>query len=254
MSTHLSLDVNINRLPLISYGASGTVIQASDTVVIKRPLPLPNCKEQIDIERRVYDRLGQHPCVTKFLGVYKGMLVLERLQCPLRKRLWDLRDENRAPTPEDVVRWSLQTCKGLEHVHSCKVFQVDISPANVLLDWEDNAKLSDFAGSSIDGSAPLVLPSLHSEHPRWPSSNPTIRSELFALGSTLYEIETTTKPYHDKDDSQVSELFRRDLFPGTENMVLGQTIQNCWFGRYRDVSEVVKDIQQVQDCLEVPPT
>ena len=151
------------------------------------------------------------------------------------------------------MRWSLQICKGLEHVHSCNVFQVDISPSNVLLDWEDNAKLSDFARSSIDGCEPLVLPSLHSEHPRWPSSSPTVQSELFALGSTLYGIETTTKPYHDKDDSQVLYLFHKDVFPETEKMVLGQMIQNCWFGRYQSGTEVVVDIEQVRERQEVSP-
>ena len=93
MSIHppgcLPPDLDINALPFISFGASGTVVQASDTAVIKRPVPLPNCKEQIDIERRVYQRLGQHPHITTFLGVHQDMLVLERLQYPLRQRLLD---------------------------------------------------------------------------------------------------------------------------------------------------------------------
>ena len=30
-------------------------------------------------------------------------------------------------------------------------------------------------------------------------------------------------------------------------------IQNCWFGRYQSVTEVVVDIEQVRDLEGVPP-
>lgn len=242
-------DLDVGRLPLISLGISGAVYAVSDAIVIKKPIPLPNCKEQIDVECKIYTRLGQHPSITKFLGVYQGMPLLERLQYPLRKRLWELRDKKELPVSQDVVRWALHICEGLAHVHSRNVLQVDISAANVLLDWEDNAKLSDFAGSSIDGCPPLALPSLHSEHPRWPAAYPTLRSELFALGSTLYEAETTNQPYHDKKDSEILALFQQDIFPDTTKLVLGDLIRKCWFAQYQDTREVVLDIQQVRARL-----
>ncbi len=240
-------DIDVNSLPLVSLGISGAILQVSDTIVIKKPIPLPNSKEHIAVECEIYRRLGPHPHITKFLGVYQGMPLLERLQCPLRKRLGDLRDQHMAPAAQDVLRWATQMCDGLAHAHSRRVFQVDISLENVLLDWCDNAKLSDFAGSSIDGCPALVLPSQHSEHPRWPAANPTMRSELFALGSALYEIETTNKPYHDETDSQVFDLFEQDIFPDTKELLLGRAIEKCWLGRYQDVGEVLADIQEVQE-------
>lgn len=245
-------DLDIGRLQFISLGISGAVLKVSDEIVIKKPLPLPNCKEQIDVERRIYERLGRHPHITTFLGVHQGMLVLERLQYPLRKRLWDLRGTKLLPSTQDVLRWASQICTALEHVHSLQIFQVDISAGNILLDWDDNAKLSDFAGSSIDGCRPLALPSLRSEHPRWPASNATMQSELFALGSTLYEIETTETPYRDKGDAEVLKSFERDIFPDTESLVLGRTIQKCWQVHYQNASEVIRDLRLIQDGLSVP--
>lgn len=251
MTAPVSPDLDVGRLSLISLGISGAVYAVSDAVVIKKPIPLPNCKEQIDVECKIYTRLGQHPCITKFLGIYQGMPVLERLQYPLRKLLWDLRDKKELPVFRDVVRWALQICEGLAHVHSRNVLQVDISAANVLLDWEDNAKLSDFAGSSIDGCPSLALPSLHSEHARWAAAYLTLRSELFALGSTLYEVETTNQPYHDQEDSEILALFRRDIFPDTTKLILGHPIRKCWFGQYLDTREVVLDIQQIFNKYEL---
>lgn len=237
--------LEVNRLKLVGMGISGVTVLVSETVVIKQPVPMPNCKEQIEIECKIYQCLGQHPRITKFLRVYDGMLVLERPQHPLRQRLLDLRKENRLPVTQDALRWALQIAEGLQYIHSRGVRQVDIGPANVLLDWADNAKLSDFAGSSLDGSVPTLFPSLHSEHPRWPSDTPTIQPELFALGSTLYEVETTYQPYYDKTDGEVQDLFARDSYPDTEELVLGPVIRRRWTVQYENMAEVVMDIRRM---------
>lgn len=121
------------------------------------------------IEYKIYQRLGQHPRITKFLGVYNGMLVLERLQCPLRQRLLDLRKQTSCQSPRTCCVGQYKSQKDCDTYISRGVWQVDIGLTNVLLDWGDDAKLSDFAGSSLDGSEPTVFPSFHSEHPRWPS-------------------------------------------------------------------------------------
>jgi serine/threonine protein kinase len=180
------------------------------------------------------------------------MIVLERLQYPLRRRLLDIREQKQLPVPQDVVRWAKQTAQALQHVHSRGVMQVDIGPHNILLDWDENAKLSDFAGSSIDGSEPTVFPSAHSEHPDMPTANPSVQSELFALGSTLYEIETTYKPYPDKNDGELARLFKANKFPDTRELILGKVIIKCWMARYKEASQAVVDIRHIQDRLNNP--
>jgi len=215
----------------------------------KKPLPGDNCKEQLDIERRIYERLGPHPYITKFFCAHKDMIVLERLKYPLRKRLFDLREHNQLPMSHDVVRWALHITQALQYIHSCGVMQVDIGAHNVLLDQYETAKLSDFAGSSLDQSKPTVAPSAHSEHPNMPHTKPSTQSELFALGSMLYEIETTNKPYPDKSEEELEELFKADKYPDTGKLILGKVITNCWMARYKDASKAVVDIQHIQTQL-----
>ncbi|KAG4429865.1 hypothetical protein IFR05_014649 [Cadophora sp. M221] len=130
--------------------------------------------------------------------------------------------------------------------------QVDIGPHNILLDWDENAKLSDFAGSSLDGSEPAVFTSAHSEHPAMPAANPSVKSELFTLGSTLYEIETTYKPYPDKNDGELAKLFKANKFPDTQELILGKVITNCWMARHEDAIQVALDILHIQDRLNNP--
>ncbi len=174
METQPSIPEDVTDLPWITNGISGATFAVSESAIIKIPLPIENCKEQLAIERQIYERLGPHPYITKLLYTHKGMIVLERLQYPLRRRLLDIRKQKQLPVAQDVVRWARQTTQALQHIHSRGVMQVDIGPHNILLDWDENVKLSDFVGSSLDGSEPMVFPSAHSEHPDMPTANPSV--------------------------------------------------------------------------------
>ena len=241
---------SVHDLPFLSCGVSSIVYKFSESGVIKAPRGTDESLQHLAIERAIYERLGSHPYITKKLSIHKNMLVLERLQYPLRKRLWDLRAAGQLPPPQDILRWASQIAEALQHAHSLSILQVDIGPHNVLLDWNENVKLSDFAGSSIDGSAPSVLPSAHSEHPGMPTTEPSLLSEIFALGSTIYEIETTRQPYYDKLDSEVERLFGAQDFPDTDALVLGEVVTKCWKAEYKNVGEAIEDIMHVRKELE----
>jgi serine/threonine protein kinase len=232
------------------HGISGVVVEAPDLTVIKRPFPGEASEAQLEIERRIYERLGQHPYITKFIAAHPNEIVLERLQYPLRKRLLELRRANERPAIQTILRWARQIAQAFRHVHSCGVLQVDIGTYNVLLDWNEDVKLCDFAGSSLDGSEPTVAPSAHSTHPRISITHPSIRSELFAVGSMLYEMETTYEPYNDKNDGELEELFDADHYPEVGNLTLGEVIIKCWTGQYVDASEIVMDIGQIEKHLK----
>lgn len=246
MKVHRSLQRNLYDLPILSCGVSGVVFELPDSAVVKVPCGTDQSREDLAIESTIYNRLGSHPYITKFLYTYNGMIVLERLQYPLRKRLWDLRDAGALPPAKDVLRWAIQISRALQYAHSRYVFQVDIGAHNILLDEFEDAKLADFAGSSIDGSTPSVLPSPHSEHPNMPSIKPSIQSEVFALGSTLYEVETTQQPYHNKSDKDIKDLFGAEDFPDTSALMLGGVISKCWRVEYNDVGEAVNDMMRIQ--------
>lgn len=107
-------------------------------------------------------------------------------------------------------------------------------------------KLSDFAGSSIDGSLPTVIPSRKSQNPNLPEDEPSVQSEIFALGSMLYEVETTRQPYQHIQDSKLEKFFSRGDFSDTRALVLGEIITGCWKSKYENVQDVTKDIERVR--------
>lgn len=79
-----------------------------------------------------------------------------------------------------------------------------------------------------------------------PTTESSIQFEMFALGSTLYEIKTTQRPYHNKSDKDIEELFRAGDFPDTSALMLGEVMSKCWRMEYKDVGEAVNDIMRIQ--------
>ena len=233
---------------IISVGGHSIVEKVSDTVVAK--VPVRGWGATVDllyVEAMIYQRLGPHSCITKFYAFKDGKIYLELLQCSLHQRLSQMYHAEQSPAIVQILRWSLQIAQAFQHIHSRGVLQVDIAPRNMLLDWDDNLKLSDFGGSSIDGSGPTVLPTVSYEHPYYPASTPSIKSELFAIGSAFYELETLQAPYHDLEPDEIGDLFVNNTFPKTNNLILGEVINKCWRIEYANSSQVVDDICKIQE-------
>lgn len=172
-------------------GLSGAVYFISDRAVIKRPFPsYTTSQEQLNFERRIYERLGKQPRITAFLGSPQvDTILLDRMQHTLRHRLLELRNLQQQPAIQDAKRWALQTAEGLYYIYSRGAKQMDIGTYNVLLDGEENADCQTFAGSSLDGSRPTVTPSVHATHPRLSIVEPTVTMGYRDVGEVVTDIE-----------------------------------------------------------------
>lgn len=202
-----------------------------------------------DLEVRIYERLGSHPRICKYLGATKTDIRLERHPECVRKRLCDLRQLGGEPIFQSALKWSLQTAEGQAYLHSRGVLQADISGGNLLLNKNNDIVLCDFAGSSIDGCHSTVSHGTRFERPyrNW-DLPPTIADELFALGSMIYEIWTTTQPYEDEEETVVTQNFREGRFPHVGHLRVGSIILGCWRGSYDMASQVVEDLEQLAQC------
>ena len=209
-------------------------------------------KTDHDIEVQIYERLGSHPRICKYLGSTETDITLERYTECIRKRLRDLRYLGGEPTLQTALKWSLQTAEGQAYIHSKGVLQADISGGNLLLDKNNDLVLCDFAGSSIEGSKATVAHGTRFERPykEW-DMPPTVAEELFALGSMIYEIWTTRQPYEDEEESVVEQNFKEGRFPEVGHLRAGSIITACWNGSYHTASQVVEDLEQLTaKCLQ----
>lgn len=240
---------------LLGHGISGYVI-ALDGNYVQKIFPssgnpfMDEAKEKDRaIEIRIYKRLGDHPRVCKYIQDVKSGIVLKKQGKNLRIHLQDPQD-GKPVGLHQAIEWSCQTAQGLAYIHSRKILHTDIECHNLLLDQHNNLKLCDFAGSSIDGEEPTVCCNVryqpYTDDPTYPV---TIRTELFALGSTLYEIWTGRKPYQDKSDEDVIRCFRDSQFPDVENLPPASVISKCWRGSYSNATEVVNDLAHLRAQL-----
>jgi hypothetical protein len=83
-----------------------------------------------------------------------------------------------------------------------------------------------------------------------PATKPSPQSEIFALGSTIYELETTHQPYYDKTDTEIERLFSAQDFPDTSALVLSEIVMKCWKAEYENIGEVREDIMCVKKKFE----
>ncbi|RDL37127.1 uncharacterized protein BP5553_04560 [Venustampulla echinocandica] len=133
--------------------------------------------------------------------------------------------------------------EAINFIHGAGVIHGDLTRENIFLDENLNAKLADFAGSSIDGSPlPIAVTASH----EYPGSLVFVQGDLFAFGSSLYEIMTGHAPYNGLTDKEIHTLYSKGEFPNTEFLqAIGSTIRKCWHGQYCASDSATKDIRGI---------
>src|ERR1700691_3394940 len=210
----------------IGVGGMGEVYRAKDTRldrnVAVKILPdhlsdNPEAKQRFDREARAISSLN-HPniCTLHDVGHQDGIdfLVMEFLE---GETLADRLRQGPLPT-EQVLKYGIEICEGLERAHKSGVVHRDLKPGNVML-TKTGAKLMDFglakaspAGASAASSLTMTMPGPSADQPltaqgtivgtfQYMSPEQTegkeadARSDIFALGAVLYEMATGKRAF-----------------------------------------------------------
>jgi serine/threonine protein kinase len=248
----LQMDSSSSLSQANSFIAAGTVskIYAIDNnnVIKIRPTSGEFERQAYDIEIRSYERLGHHERIASCKVTEKG-LILERGTC-LRGMLQSVGKS--AISWAMKLQWALEAAEGLAYIHSKGIIHADVGCHNIIVDNAKHAKFIDFAGSGIDGEAPLVCY-------EWCSFQPGVEigicTDMFAFGSMLFELETGRVPYNELERTLemgklvtvVEGLFSQQKFPPVESLAFGSIISGCWNIKYASIDEVHRDIAR---CCE----
>ena len=241
---------NTRDLSVAGRGFTSRITILDGRHVIKEPNRGEHGKAEI--ERKIYQRLGAHPRITPVIGYHEKGIIMERLSCAVRQRLLEFKAKNRRPTTDQILRWSTQATEAVQYIHSQGVMQIDIKTENMLLDQYDDLKLVDFAGSSIDGSVGAIAPAERETMPGHSWDQPPITiTELFSLGSVMYEIENGEQmwPHIYPQMREIEKRFKFGFFPDTKGFILGDIIQNCWHTKYKDAGELLVDLNRLRHEL-----
>ena len=139
-----------------------------------------------------HDSLPQ--VVDRFSEEGHEFLVMERVEGPTLEQI--LQRRGRPLDESDVLDWALQLCDVLDYLHSRipPVIYRDLKPANVMLSVHGRIKLIDFGiartqrpgrhGDTVAYGTPGYAP------PEQYMGRAEPRSDLYALGATLYRLLT----------------------------------------------------------------
>ncbi|MEU8465610.1 serine/threonine-protein kinase [Streptomyces sp. NPDC029003] len=101
---------------------------------------------------------------------------------------------------EDVVRWGMQICAGLQAAHAAGIVHRDIKPGNILLTARGQIKICDFGIARQSGARGLTTTGSVIETPAYMAPEQAQgrhdpRTDLYALGCVLYELLTGETPF-----------------------------------------------------------
>ena len=108
----------------------------------------------------------------------------------------------------EALRISEDILRGLAYAHSKGIIHRDLKPANILLSSEGQAKLADFGiARPVDSNLTAVGSMLGTPNYMSPEqvkcAPVTKKSDLFAIGTVIYEMLTGQKPYAGADVSAI---------------------------------------------------
>ena len=249
----LHLPPGISVRDLKGGGTSGLVALFPGTKkVIKFSLGAEDEVARCTVEGQIYERFHtshhRRPgSILDHFGTTKQGIILEYAENGNLRQY--LQNTNTAVNAQTILRWARQLTEALVFSHSNGVLHGDLNCSNLFLDGQLNLKLGDFAGSSIDGSPAMVAysPSHRLPNPQGLAESPhgipiSVHDEIFALGSTLYEMVSGNVPHASTPEITIKELYKKKSFPDTSSMYLGLIISDCWNLRYQNMQEVLRDI------------
>lgn len=200
---------------LLGEGGMGRVYLATDellgrTVAIKNlnaALPgQPQFLERFKNEAKTLARLS-HPNIAMLYNYLHHnndyYIVMEYVEGKNLDQL--LRDHKTLPY-HFVVPLITQTLSGLAHAHKKNILHRDIKPTNIMLSDEDMVKLMDFGIAKVSDSAKLtqasrVIGTIEFLAPELiEGKEPSIASDIYAIGVTMYELLTGKLPFTGKSD------------------------------------------------------
>ena len=200
---------------------------------------------------RVYDagRQGEYIyfVMEYFPGATAGQMLRERQRLPL----------------ETVVEIAAQTADALAYAHrEGRLVHRDIKPDNLLVNERCRVKVLDFGLARIEGArsitvAGTVVGSLYYVAPEQLLGRTLDgRTDVYALGVTMYEMLTGQRPYRGQTLTEMSDAILMGTAappsrlapsaPPEIEQIIGRAMARDLDYRYRDAGELYRDLRNFQ--------
>lgn len=239
MVSNTSSTINAKQRPgCIAIGWSGEICKIDDFHVVKHPKWLPGdaahnerFRDLITLERAIYERLGEHKGIIKYLGVADRRTGAIRLAYAKQGDLSTYIRSHDMPSQSYREGWIQLLMETFYHIYCCKVLHQDITLNNILVD-NDCLKVIDFANGALfppdtDMEATCAI-------------DPLSQVDLLCLGCIIYSIATWrvfVYDYFEKNRWPMPEEL-----PSTSDILCGDIIKKCWEDKYSTIASLYEDV------------
>jgi len=120
----------------------------------------------------------------------------------------------RAIPPKLAAKFLVQICAALAYAHQCGIIHRDINPSNIIVQPNDHIKILDFGLACPPGTEDFSSPGTpFYMAPEQIDSGPVdMRTDIYALGVTAYEMVTGRRPFPEDDVKALLDLhLTRDI-------------------------------------------
>lgn len=212
---------------------------------LNSPELIPGARAQFKHEARLLQSL-EHPGLPKvvedFTAMGRSCLIMEFIDgTTLQTELEVAQRGGQAGLPEaKVLDWAVQICRVLEYLHGQPepVIFRDIKPTNVMLTREGKLKLIDFGIARTfkggQGSDTRVMGTENYAPPeQWGSGQTDARSDVYALGATMYHLLSGKLPPHCFTKSVLSPQLDHPSISRATDDVVRQATEHAPDRRYQ---------------------
>ena len=248
-------------LKKLGSGGFGTVYLAEDTFLktvraLKIPHRLGNQSKDLLEESVVQTKLLDHPNIVKLLTVdiieKNIIMVMEYIK---GTDLETVLDKKKKLSIQSSLRYFKQILSALDFAHKLKIIHRDIRPSNILIDGNDNIKITDF-GTSIFlderqyattkiGSPPYMAPEQF-------EGKAVLASDIYSVGCLFYEMIIGFPPivlanpmeiYKRAKAGDIVPLIKKNSsIPPDLNHIIMKTLSPELPDRYKTSGEVMDDL------------
>lgn len=200
--------------------------------------------------------------------------ILKRLQHPMLPRIVDIfEDEANIYIVEDFVegvtlaevlkergridevtglRWFRELCGALRYLHEQQpnpIIYRDMKPSNIMLQPDGTLKLIDFGiareyKETSGGDTTYIGTKGYAAPEQFGSAQTDARTDIYALGVTMYHILTGKSPYEPPYNFVPARQLVSELSHGAEH-ILEKCIQNEPQDRYQNVAALLDDLEHI---------